>query len=455
MVELSPAGMERLLAEYALPAGTRVLIAVSGGSDSMALLTLLASSADATNLNLGVVHVNHQLRDVADQEEQLVRDYAEQLGITCRVVSWPRGEHPRSGVEAAARQFRYAAFTRLAKQERYDVLMTAHNLGDQAETVLFRLARSGSVVGASGIRDDTEQRGLRVVRPLLGVPKQSLQDYCDRMGVPYVHDQSNDDTAYDRNFLRHEVLPTLRSRWPDTDQHLARFADELTGLRALADVTLRHLSGKVRLKSDEFTWQDVQNESTAVQKLLLQYLLSQWFPAVSHRQVLAVYAALNAADGRERIVALSTAQALYIQRQHVRLRSPAALVDATCTLDGMNTPVKGAGGVWLLASDGVPSGYRVMSKSMVWPLPVVIRHRQPGDWLQLAHGEHQKLGRFFTNIHVPGTERDQLWVAASGQQVLWVENARPGQLFTGGQTAKIKAQLVFRPDNGGNNRDEF
>ena len=455
MVELSPAGMERILAEYALPAETRVLIAVSGGSDSMALLTLLAGSAGTTNLELGVVHVNHQLRDVADQEAQLVRDYAERLGVTCRVVDWPRDEHPRSGVEAAARQFRYAAFTQLAQREHYDVLMTAHNLGDQAETVLFRLARAGSVAGATGIHADTEQRGLRVVRPLLGVPKHSLQDYCDRTGVPYVHDQSNDDTAYDRNFLRHEVLPTLSSRWPDTEQHLARFAEELTGLQTLADVTLRHLSGKVRLKSDEFTWQDVQNESTAVQKLLLQHLLSQWYSAVSHRQVLAVYSALNAGDGRERIVALSAAQALYIQRQHVRLRSPVIVADSTCTLGGLNVPARGAGGVWILASDNVPNGYRGMSAPMVWPLPVTIRHRQPGDWLQLAHGEHQKLGRFLTNMHVPGTDRDQLWVAASGHQVLWAENARPRQLFTGVQTAKIKAQLVFRPDDGGNNRDEF
>ncbi|WP_056969752.1 tRNA lysidine(34) synthetase TilS [Lacticaseibacillus thailandensis] len=454
-MQLNTAGMMRMLAPFGLPRGTRVLVAVSGGADSMALLTLLAQSADTSGLQVGVVHINHQLRPSAGREAALVQAYAQQLDVPCTVVAWPVAAHPANGVEAAARAFRYTTFARVAQNERYPLLMTAHNLDDQAETVLFRLARSGSVRGVSGIPADTVQYGLRVVRPLLSVHKAALQAYCEQQGITFVHDESNDDTRYSRNYLRHTVLPLLRDRWPDTDRHFARLATELTGLRTLADVTLRHLSGKVRLKSDEFTWQNVQNESTTVQKLLLQHLLTRWYPPISERQVLAVLNALTSPDGRQRIVTLSPQLALVVQHGQVRRQPRGADVQAAdVVLTALDRWVSGVGGAWALLTQRPVAGDHVLATATGWPLPVTVRHRQPGDWVRLARGQHQKLGRLLTNNHVPVVVRDHLWVAARGHEVLWVENTRPGQLFHAGQTAKIKAQLVFRPDDGGS-RDEF
>lgn len=181
-----------------------LLLAVSGGKDSMAMLHL----AQKTLPNpLGVVHFNHQSRGAESQgEENLVRDYCQKQGIRCFVGTAPVKEiaqKEKQGFEAMARKLRYDYFEEILDAEGADYLLTAHHALDNLETFLFRLARGTGTQGLCGI---PPQRG-RYLRPLLSLDPAEIRDYVAKEGIPYGEDSSNGEDVYQRNFIRHHLIP--------------------------------------------------------------------------------------------------------------------------------------------------------------------------------------------------------------------------------------------------------
>jgi len=182
---------------------TSILIAVSGGPDSVALLHILLSLREKMNLQLGIVHVNYWLRgEDSDADERLVREYAETYGIP-RFVTRIRGACGKN--EATLRDIRYRFFERIADREGYDVVATAHTEDDQAETVLIRLLRGSGPEGLAGIRPHRD----RYIRPLLARSKAELFRFLKAEHLLFREDASNRDTDILRNRIRHELLPLL------------------------------------------------------------------------------------------------------------------------------------------------------------------------------------------------------------------------------------------------------
>jgi tRNA(Ile)-lysidine synthase len=208
--------LARLLRRPETADADRFLVALSGGVDSSVLLHVLATLRQTGDITapLAALHVNHGLSDSADLWQQHCSEAcaALEVALTCVRVQIAAGD---GGLEARARQARYAAFARHVGQG--DVLMLAHHLDDQIETGLLRLFRGGGLQGMPASR----RLGAAVLlRPLLGHHRHDLLDYAMRHNVSWIEDESNLDLVHDRNYLRHTVMPGIAERWPGLTRRL-------------------------------------------------------------------------------------------------------------------------------------------------------------------------------------------------------------------------------------------
>jgi tRNA(Ile)-lysidine synthase len=230
--------VRRSIREHALaPSGTRVVVAVSGGSDSVALAHLLRELAEAGELHVaGVAHFNHQLRETADRDERFVREAAEALG-------WPtfvdredvaaRARRERRSIEDAARTSRHEFFERAREHFHAAVVALGHTRDDQAETFLLRLLRGA---GPRGLASMHPRHGA-IVRPLLACRRAELRAYLAARNVAFVEDESNRDTSIPRNRVRAELLPMLETRFNPA------IVDVLADEAAMARDTWRWMDG--------------------------------------------------------------------------------------------------------------------------------------------------------------------------------------------------------------------
>lgn len=201
--------------------GRRILCACSGGADSMCLLHLMVTAG----LDVAAAHFEHGIRgEEALRDARFVKDWCDGHGIPCAVGHADVPAYAREhglGTEEAARELRYAFLTRTADELGCELIATAHNLSDNAETVIFNLCRG---TGGAGLRGIARERG-RFVRPLLGTAREEIEDYLRENGVPYMQDSTNESDDYSRNRIRHHVMPELRRINAQADAALSRAAE--------------------------------------------------------------------------------------------------------------------------------------------------------------------------------------------------------------------------------------
>lgn len=203
-------------------APSRFVIAFSGGLDSTVLLHALASLRDQLAVSLLAVHVDHGLHADSAAWSEHCRAVAEGLGVDYQSRSVNVQLESGKGPEASARDARYNALH--AELRVGDWLMSAHHREDQAETLLLNLIRGSGPMGVAGIGSIRRFGPGWLVRPLLDTGRQALTEYASREGLEWVEDPTNADRRFDRNFLRHDILPRLGARWPDISARLQRSA---------------------------------------------------------------------------------------------------------------------------------------------------------------------------------------------------------------------------------------
>lgn len=194
----------------------RVYLAYSGGLDSSVLLHLLVTNQH--RYSLVPWHVNHGLLEVAGRMEQFCVEQSQRYGLELRLDHLDLGNID-SNIEAEARRQRYRLFA--AANDAGSCIVTAHHADDQAETFLLNALRGSGSAGLRGIAGSRELGSGLLLRPLLEFSRQQLQDYASHHELAWFNDPSNRDTRFDRNYLRNEVIPAIRARWPQYQQALA------------------------------------------------------------------------------------------------------------------------------------------------------------------------------------------------------------------------------------------
>lgn len=207
----------------AAPAGKRSWVALSGGADSTALLVAAHEASQISGQPLAAAHVNHEQHPSATSWQDACRALCDRLGVPLTLCTVAVTGRSGEGLEGEMRRLRYEALGALLAPE--EQLLTAHHREDQAETLLLNLMRGSGLAGLSGMAAERPLGDGTLRRPLLRFSRASLEAFLRDRDIPWCKDDSNDDVRFDRNYLRHTVLPDLESRWPHAVSALVRSAD--------------------------------------------------------------------------------------------------------------------------------------------------------------------------------------------------------------------------------------
>ena len=191
-----------------IPNNTSIVVAVSGGPDSMALLSLLSQIKKEKNLTIICAHVNHQLREESNQEAIMVKKYCQQNNI---IFEYMQINEYRGNTENYARQKRYEFFDKLIKKHHAKYLLTAHHGDDLIETIIMRLIRGASLKGYGGFPEKAKASDYIIYRPLISKTKQEIFNYVQNNHIPYAIDKTNESDEYTRNRIRKYILPNLKN----------------------------------------------------------------------------------------------------------------------------------------------------------------------------------------------------------------------------------------------------
>jgi len=224
-----------------LPRPDSYLVAYSGGLDSHVLLHAMASLRDTLNRPLRAIHLHHGLQAQADQWQSHCEAVCNDLEVPLLSENLALQTVAGESVEALAREARYRAIAE--KMQSNEMLLTAQHRDDQAETLLLQLLRGAGVDGLAGMPSCRPWQQGWLARPLLGHSREELRIYATDNGLSWVEDPSNEDQRFDRNYLRHSVMPLIQARWPSAGMTLARSAAHLASVsRELSDMAAQDLA---------------------------------------------------------------------------------------------------------------------------------------------------------------------------------------------------------------------
>jgi tRNA(Ile)-lysidine synthase len=411
-------------------AGERVVVGLSGGADSVALLHVLAGLAPHRGFAVVAAHLDHGLRPESAADAAFCRELCLALGIPFRTRRADVGARRRSeggGLEEAARRERHAFLRAVAEEEGASWIALAHTRDDQAETVLLRLLRGAGSLGLSAMRP----RAGDLLRPLLGLSRRDVLDHLAERSLSWREDASNADLAIARNRVRRELIPYLERHFnPAVRESLARSAALLA---EDADV-LAAVAGEA------LTVTALRSAPRAVARLTVRRALQAAGGlrgvGLKHVDAIVDLAATEAPSGRR--VALPGGREAVFHFDEVRIGRaqpppspftlPLSVPGSVALPDGRRLEARAARGP---AADvvAVPEG------------PLEVRTRRPGDRVR-ASGRDVSLKRFLMDLRVPARERGSLPLLAAGHRVLWV----PGQRIDGADAAERRfVRLELHP----------
>lgn len=392
-------------------------IAYSGGVDSHVLLHMLAQLRDTeTNIPpLIAIHINHQLNPRADAWAEHCQSVCARLGIELIVERVNVARDGGSGIEAAARSARYAAFERHVQEN--ELLLQAHHGDDQIETLLLRLLRGSGISGLTAIPSSRALGKGQLLRPLLKSSRTEILDYAQRLHLHWIEDDSNNNEHFDRNFLRLRVLPQLDERWPAYRSTLARVVEQAREAEHLLDT----------LAALDFGAACAENETLSVMKCLgleperrrnlLRYWLQQLqLPAPSREQLLQVENMLNA-----RVDAAPCVQWSGVEVHRFR--------DHLHAMPALPPPLLAVDQAWIPSDEfavpgmGLLRARRLTGQGLRADRDYRIRSRRGGERCKPAGRAHsQTLKKLLQEYAIPPWLRDRLPLIYCGDELAAVAN---------------------------------
>jgi tRNA(Ile)-lysidine synthase len=436
--------------------GDGIVVGVSGGPDSLALLHALLSLRDPWDLKLVVVHVHHGLRgDAADADAAFVQLFCLNHEVPFYLFEADIGDMAATAgtsFEMEGRRFRYEAFDQVAQEENCSKIAVAQNLNDQCETVLMRLFRGAGLRGLGGI---LPVRDGRIIRPLIEAPRAWIESYCERWGLEPRQDHTNAETDYERNRIRLEVIPYLEANFnPGLAETLVRTASLLREEEALLERVAQDAYEKVKIaetrtldQSRGMTLKGFGEYEPALRRRLIRCLAREACGgALIDFNYVHTEAVLELASSLDGSKALSLG-ALEAERVYdVLWMRPARVgAEASENTDWEVCVEEITREVWA-ARRGESEGIAVDLDRVAGPLAV--RYRRPGDRFKpFGMQESKKLKRFMIDEKIPEAKRHKIPLICDENRIIWVYGYRMSEeVRVGPATERIGWLTLRRPE---------
>ncbi len=399
-----------------------ILVGVSGGMDSIFLITLL----QRLNFNFGIAHCNFKLRGLdADKDEIFVQQFAKDLNRPFHSIQFNTkniAKERKTSIQVTARDLRYEWFEKIRESHGYQYIATAHHNNDNIETVLYNIAKGCGIHGLHGILPKVNH----IVRPILCFTRQEIKDFIEKNNIPYRIDKSNADTKYRRNFIRHEIIPKFNAINPNFDKTSQKFIERMRETEALMDFAIQNIQKEVVVENEQqFTINlDKLFKFPAPHTILYELLIPFGFNGNHIQEILQIR---NHPSGKRFLSnhgyeAILNRNLLLIKKEVSFFKEFQIYTEGTFQHKHCSISIKNISKPNNLKTD---SNTIILDKKALH-FPLTIRTWKNGDSFQPfgMSGKSQKLQDFFSNQKLSLFEKENVKIMVTNHKILWIMGYR-------------------------------
>ncbi len=418
----------------------RVLLAVSGGIDSMVMSDLFIKSG----YEAAIAHCNFSLRgSESDKDQDLVSDYASKNNIhfyAKRFATKDYADANKLSVQMAARELRYAWFEEVRKASNFDLIAVAHNMNDNIETLLINLTRGTGIAGLTGI--SVSHNGI--IRPLLFATRNDIVDYCEKNNISYREDSSNAETKYIRNKIRHKVIPVLKEINPSIENTLVETAGRISDINEIVNEYIKSIEERVvKKEGNNITFnvsllKALKHNKTIIYELFRPYGV----PGLLVNDLLKII------DGSTGSQIFSPSHRIIKNRLEIivlpRITGEDVEYEISSLEEFRKVPViKSASYFNISAGYTIPASSRFACLDMdKISFPLIVRKWRAGDFFHpLGLGKRKKLSDYFIDRKYSITDKEKKLVIESAGEIVWIIGERIDDRFR--ITDQTKSVLVL------------
>jgi tRNA(Ile)-lysidine synthase len=408
--------------------GDRILLAVSGGIDSMVMTHLFLQ----LDFELGIAHCNFSLRGVeSDKDEEMIRKYAADNNIPFFFKLFETNAYAKKSglsVQMAARELRYRWFEDIRKDSGFDSIAVAHNLNDNIETILINLTRGTGITGLTGMRAATN----RIIRPLLFATRNDIIEYCLQNQVSYREDKSNADTKYTRNKIRHHVIPILKEINPSIEYTLNETAERFTGINEIVSEYICGIRNKVSEQESKSITYHISLLREYIQNKTVLFELFKTY-GITNVQLSDL---IKVIDGRTGGQIFTNTHRIIKNRQELIVTPENTVDENSCMINNLSD-LRRFPGISSARYIPVTDYFKIPSDPLIACIdsekitfPLIIRKWKPGDYfIPLGMNHKKKLSDFFIDEKYSRIDKENKLILETEGKIVWIIGERIDNRF--------------------------
>lgn len=397
-----------------------LVVATSGGPDSMVLLDIINKQKEKYNLKIVCAHINHGLRQESIEEEKMVKKYCQKNNIICKNMTITN--YKTNSIENEAREKRYRFFEKCVNNCQADYLLTAHHGDDQIETILMRIVRGSHLKGYAGINEISKKNNYQILRPMLNNTKQEILNYAKANKIPYAIDKTNMEDTYTRNRYRKYILPKLKEENKNVHKKFQKFNQTINMYQNYIDKIVKEKIKEITI-DDKISINKLKQEDIIIQINIIMTVLKQIYKnnitKITDKHTRAILKMLSSKKNitinlPDNIIAIKSYNYLTIQKKNQVNTYKLKLTNK------MSLPNNHKIEIVNIAQDN--SNYTCLLNTKELSLPLYIRNKRKGDKVAVKGlNGHKKIKDIFIDEKIPPEERKTYPILVdNNNQILWI-----------------------------------